>query len=530
VAVDGDDLMGDGVNVAARLEQLCLPGGVVISGTTYDHLQGRFELPLDFLGEHKVKNITRPVRVYSVRLDGKKPTFTRRLRRGGRVGWGLTVVTVALFALAAFGWRNLATRSPQAPVIAVLPFKNYGPDADARLVGGLTEDIVTELARNGGFLVISSTATKVYEGKPIDLSAVQKELKVRYLLEGSVQRQDDRVKITAQVLDAITGASLWSERYDRPSGEFFDLQGEIADKVANWIYFTIGSAEKSVAKRKRPTDLTAWEVFLLGADKLGIATDTTVHEAQDLFLRAISMDPKLARAHALLSETYEIQAQTAQMPDDLLDKATSSARMAIELDPLDFEGYSALADALCSKGSFDACKLEYERAIQISPNAFEVLVSYAGWASALGAAKEGAEAADRAIRMFPAYPVFAARAFPYAFLMVRRYEDAIKSATRIPPAARRPFDFVVYAASLGLAGRTEDAKVVVAAGVAAFPAVLNVEAQVNRSDWAPHELPLVQEGMQKAGFPTCAPEKDASGAPILPPKKRLPGCSTGGNP
>jgi tetratricopeptide (TPR) repeat protein len=285
-----------------------------------------------------------------------------------------------------------------------------------------------------------------------------------------------------------------------------------------------------VAKRKRPTDLTAWEVFLLGADKLGIATDTTVHEAQDLFLRAISMDPKLARAHALLSETYEIQAQTAQMPDDLLDKATSSARMAIELDPLDFEGYSALADALCSKGSFDACKLEYERALQISPNAFEVLVSYAGWASALGAAKEGAEAADRAIRMFPAYPVFAARAFPYAFLMVRRYEDAIKSATRIPPAARRPFDFVVYAASLGLAGRTEDAKVVVAAGVAAFPAVLNVEAQVNRSDWAPHELPLVQEGMQKAGFPTCAPEKDASGAPILPPKKRLPGCSTGGNP
>ena len=400
--------MGDGVNVAARLEQLCLPGGVVISGTTYDHLQGRFELPLDFLGEHKVKNITRPLRVYSVRLDGKKPTFTRRLRTGGRVGWGLTVVTVALFALAAFGWRNLSTRSPQAPVIAVLPFKNYGPDADARLVGGLTEDIVTDLARNGGFLVISNAATKVYEGKPLDLSAVQKELNVRYLLEGSVQRQDDRVKITAQVLDAITGASLWSERYDRPSGEFFDLQGEIADKVANWIYFTIGSAEKSVAKRKRPTDLTAWEVFLLGADKLGIATDTTVHEAQDLFFRAISMDPKLARAHALLSETYEIQSQTAQAPDDLLDKAVASARAAIELDPLDFEGYLALADALCSKGSYDVCKLEYERALQISPNAFEVLVSYAGWASALGAAKEGAEAADRAIRMFPAYPVFAA--------------------------------------------------------------------------------------------------------------------------
>ena len=242
------------------------------------------------------------------------------------------------------------------------------------------------------------------------------------------------------------------------------------------------------------------------------------------------MDPKLARAHALLSETYEIQSQTAQAPDDLLDKAAASARAAIELDPLDFEGYLALADAMCSKGSYDVCKLEYERALQISPNAFEVLVSYAGWASALGVAKEGAEAADRAIRMFPAYPVFAALSISLCVFdgETIRGRDQVRGAhSPCCPAAVR---FRGVRRRSGLAGRTEDAKIVVAAGVAAFPAVLNVEAQVNRSDWAPHELPLVQEGMQKAGFPTCAPEKDASGVPISPPKKRLPGCSTGGNP
>ena len=151
-------------------------------------------------------------------------------------------------------------------------------------------------------------------------------------------------------------------------------------------------------------------------------------------------------------------------------------------------------------------------------------MSYSGWASAFGAAKEGAAAADRAIRMFPTYPIFAARNFPYAFMLVGRYDDAVKSALHIPAEKRRPLDVIVYASSLALSGHSEEAKTVVASAVPAFPAILNIEAQISGGGWAPHELPVILDGMSKAGFPMCSPKKDSSGAPIPPPAKRLPEC------
>ena len=406
----------------------------------------------------------------------------------------------------------------------MLPFENYGPDGDARLVDGLTEDIVSDLARNGGFEVMSIGATQAYKNKPLDLAAVHRDLNVRYLLNGSVQRQGDHVKISAQILDAVTGANLWSERYDRPSTELFDVQGEIADKVANWLFWTVGSKEKAAAKRKRPADLNAWEFYLLAADSIGAATDKNIGEVQSLLFRATTLDPNLSRAHALLADTYTIMAQYAQDPSENLAKAEAAAQRAIELDPLKSTGHASLAAALCSKGSFEACKLEFDRALQLSPASFELLANYSGWASGFGAAKEGAAAADRAIHLFPTYPIFAARAFPYAFMMVGRYEDAVKSALHIAPDKRRPADVIVYASSLALSGHPDEAKTVVASAVPAFPAILNIEAQVSGGGWAPHELPVILDGMSKAGFPICSPDRDSSGAPIPPPAKRLPEC------
>jgi class 3 adenylate cyclase/TolB-like protein len=524
VAVDGDDLMGDGVNVAARLEQLSSPGGIVISGTTYDQLQGRFDLPLDFMGAQKVKNISRPVRVYRVRLSGKKPVLARWPSMGRRAVWALGVVSLAFLAIGALWSLSRSTKPLENPSVAVLPFENYGPDGDARLVEGLTEDIVSDLARNGGFEVMSMGATQGYKKKPVDLAVVHRDLNVRYLLNGSVQRQGEHVKISAQILDAVTGANLWSERYDRPSTELFDVQGEIADKVANWLYWTVGSKEKAAAKRKRPTDLNAWELYLLAADSIGAATDKNIGEVKSLLLRATTLDPNLSRAHALLADTYSIMSQYAQDPSENLAKAEAAAKQAIESDPLESTAHAALANVLCSQGSFEACKLEFDRALQISPSSFELLVSYSGWASAFGAAKEGAAAADRAIRMFPTYPIFAARNFPYAFMLVGRYDDAVKSALHIPADKRRPLDVIVYASSLALSGHPEEAKTVVASAVPAFPAILNIEAQISGGGWAPHELPVILDGMSKAGFPMCSPDKDSSGAPIPLPAKRLPEC------
>ena len=169
------------------------------------------------------------------------------------------------------------------------------------------------------------------------------------------------MSVSAQILDAVTGANLWSERYDRPSSELFDVQGEIADKVANWLFWTVGSKEKAAAKRKRPGDLNAWEFYLLAAHSIGAATDKNIGEVQSLLVHATTLDPNLSRAHALLADTYAIMAQYAQDPSENQAKAEAAAQRAIELDPLESTGHASLADALCVKGSFEACKLEFDQ-------------------------------------------------------------------------------------------------------------------------------------------------------------------------
>ncbi len=207
---DGD-LYGDGVNVAARLEQLAEPGGVVVSGTAYDHLQGKLDLPLEFAGEQRVKNIERLVRAYRVRLDGKAIRFRLPFRGVRRLA--LPVATALLLALVlAAGVRHFWPAGPPAsgrPVLAVLPFENYGGDeATGRLADGLTEDVITDLARFQDLDVIARNSTEAYKGKPVDVRQVGKALDVGYVLEGSIQRQADRVRVTAQLVDAQSGAHV----------------------------------------------------------------------------------------------------------------------------------------------------------------------------------------------------------------------------------------------------------------------------------------------------------------------------------
>ena len=223
VVVEGDDLLGDGVNVAARLEQLCEPGGVLVSGTAYDHLQGKLDLPLEFAGEQQVKNIARPVRTYRVRLDGMRPRrrpaspAPPRLAAAGR-GRRCSLLVAGRRRGSGGSGRSEPALAGQ-PSIAVLPFDNLGGDeATGRLADGITEDIITDLSRFRDFDVIARNSTAVYKGKPVDVRQVGRELDVRYVLEGSIQRQGDRVRVTAQLIDAGTGAHLWSERWDRPAG------------------------------------------------------------------------------------------------------------------------------------------------------------------------------------------------------------------------------------------------------------------------------------------------------------------------
>jgi TolB-like protein/class 3 adenylate cyclase/tetratricopeptide (TPR) repeat protein len=541
VVVEGEDLFGDGVNIAARLEQLCEPGGVLISGTAYDHLQGRLGLPIEDAGEQQVKNLERPVRVYRVRLDGVAAPATRYRRPGLRRPLGRVLVPVAaavLLLVAGVGWWlwPTAPAGTGRPGIAVLPFDNLGGDeATGRLADGITEDIITDLARFRDLDVIARNSTGVYKGRPVDVREVGRELGVGYVLEGSIQRQGERVRITAQLIDAGTGAHAWSDRFDRPAQDVFAVQTEIADKVANTLGGYTGLIAKSdtlAAKRKRPGDLSAYDLYMMGIEAKQRGTEESVAQAIVLLERAVQEDPQLARAWTGLAWAYGRRANWAADPAGLRQKSLEAARRSVELDPLDGEAHAALGDALGMLGDFKQTKLQFEEALRLNPNAPDILSFYAGWASGFGQAENGAEAAERAMRLNPSFPVWAAGLYRYAFFMVGRYEDALRAGERRPEETWTPNDYAMVAGSLAALGRLDEAKAVVARGMARFPDMLVIESFASRPDWAEHERQRLIETMRKAGFPFCAkpeelakfekpvrlPEFDAEQAKAAAPK------------
>jgi TolB-like protein/class 3 adenylate cyclase len=233
VVVDGPDIYGDGVNVAARIESLCEPGGVWLAARVHEQVRGKIDLAFESAGRHKVKNISVPVDTWRVRLDGV-PVARRTTRPAFRPGWRAVAAAAVILGLAGAGggwwfWPRAAVASK--PAIAVLPFNDYGgDDATARLASGITEDIVTDLARFHDLDVIARNSTEVYKGKPVDVRQVGRELNVAYVLEGSIQREGGRIRTTAQLVDGRSAAHVWSDRWDRPAEDIFTVQSEIGGK------------------------------------------------------------------------------------------------------------------------------------------------------------------------------------------------------------------------------------------------------------------------------------------------------------
>jgi len=293
VAEDGD-LLGDGVNVAARLEQLCDPGGVLISGTAYDQMQGKFDRPLDHAGEQHVKNIARPVRTYNVRLDGGGRPWRLLLKSRSRQ-LRAAAAAVILIAAAGSAWWFLGPNAAKAgpPAIAVLPFENLNGDARwDRFAYGITEDVITDLSRYRDLAVIARTSTDVYRGKPHDVREIGKALDVKYVLEGSLQADGHRLRVTAQLINAETGAHVWSERYNRLAAELFDVQDEITQKIATTLTGWQGQvteAERTIARRKNATDLDAYDYWLLGIEAKHRMTPGSLLEARAYFDKGLKL-------------------------------------------------------------------------------------------------------------------------------------------------------------------------------------------------------------------------------------------------
>jgi TolB-like protein/class 3 adenylate cyclase len=509
VVVAGEDLLGDGVNVAARLEQLSLPGGVLVSGTAYDQLRGKLDLPLDFAGDQRVKNISQPVRTYSVRMDGAKRVWRLKTRNLRYLTLAFALMVLAFAGSATLWWlRTTESALAAKPSVAVLSFDDIGGDETTkRFAAGITEDIITDLSRYREVDVIARNSTAVYQGKPVDIRKVGQDLDVRYVLEGSVQRYGEQIRITAQLIDASTAAHVWSDRWDRPVADLFAVQTEISEQVTSRLLNTGGAittAEHVANRRENPRNLTAYELFLRAREALHRFTKDSVAEAVPLLLEAVEKDPMLARAWAELSAAYTASIEFGAESELARAKAISAAERAVSLDPMDALAHAHLAFSVGMIGDLKRAEAEWDTALRLNPSSADILTMYAGWANTFKTPAYGAEVVDRAIRLNPNFPSWATGPFSYAYIMAERYEDALRILERQSPNSYTVYSWIFRATSNAMLGNPGEANDWVSRTLQHHPN-LTIEYFINfDTGMADADRKMFTETMRKAGFPPCA--------------------------
>jgi len=437
VALVEGDIYGDGVNVAARLEQLCEPGGVLLSGTAFDHMQGKLGLPLDFAGEQQVKNIARPVRTYRVRIDG-----ARRWRLGHR--WlrraaPLIAAALLLVVGSAGAWWYLRVKPAGAkPSIAVLPFDNVGgDDAGGRLAAGIAGDIITGLARFRDLDVIARNSTDAYKGKAADVRQIGKDLGVRYVLQGSIQREADQVRVNAQLIDTASGTSLWSDRWNRPAGDVFAVQSEVAEHVVNALGGNnlLAGLSQAAAKRKNPADLEAYDLWALATASRLEGTKQGFEDALAYADAAIAHDPTLARAYIVKGWTLQSLASYRKNWNEADLEGEKLSRKAIAIDPYDAEARVLLASVLSNLGNNTESRRENDRAVELNPSSADIIISVATVMSYYGYPEKGVEMCERAYKLNPTPPVWYDGNCYENYFFTGRMADALADLKRL--ASRR---------------------------------------------------------------------------------------------
>jgi TolB-like protein/class 3 adenylate cyclase/Flp pilus assembly protein TadD len=525
--VEGEDRYGEGVNIAARLQQLADAGGVCVSGKVAREVEKKLAFGFEPMGEHKVKNIAEPVQAFRVVLDGHAdPRTARRTSPVPLLATAGLATALLLGAAGAAAWMFWPGEVVVGkPSVAVLPFDNSGSDeATGRLAGGLTEDIITDLARFPEFEVIARNSTETYKGKPVDVREVGKALDVGFVVEGSITREANRVRITAQLIDARTARHLWSQRWDRPDKEVFAIQSEIAEQIANRLGGGAGLVQEAgriAAQRKPPSDLDAYELYLVGTEKLERVDRANVEEALALLNQAVKRDPGLARGWIELYHTHGLLANFGVDPGRNRALGEAAAVRALALDPGDPEAHVVYGASLGMRGDFVRAEAEYETALRMAPNAAEILIFYIGSASSFGKPERGADLVERAIRLDPSYPSWANRPFALAYFMAGRYGEAIAMFERLGTERHNLWSWSAHAGALAAAGRREEAAALVAQALAKHPD-LSIEMMANEPGWTDAEHQRFIDTMQLAGFPACA--KREALADIKAPL-RLPQCT-----
>jgi adenylate cyclase len=481
VIVDGEDVQGDGVNVAARIEGLAKPGGICISEDTYRQMQGRLDVGFEDIGPQRLKNIDRPVRVYRVLPDAKVPgrvvvAAGTRLRRWKWPAVAATVVVLAAVILGSFGIlplrqpapdvepasiERMAFPLPDKPSLAVLPFVNLGDDpAQSYFADGMTDDLITDLSRVSGLFVIARNSVFTYKGKAVKVQQVAEDLGVRYVLEGSVRRAGDKVRINARLTDAITGLHLWAERYDDDLDDIFALQDKVIARIVSALAVELTDTEReNLVVRRQTVDLEAYEYLLRGRQHLSRITRKDSAKAQEMFEKAVALDSNYARAYTNLGLVYFNEWHLwGNDRDANLGRALELGKKAVALDDTSAGAHVLIALVHLYRKDFARAEIEADKALALQPTHPETLgnLGYFMWRA--GRPEDGIRMLEKAVRLDPYHPPHFLSWLGHSYFMAGKCDEAIRVLRE--GIAREP-DYIAYhlnlAACYALAGRGAEA-------------------------------------------------------------------------
>jgi len=487
VIQDGDSLYGEGVNIAARIEGLADAGGVCISRNAYDHIRNKMNLGYEYLGEHSVKNIKNPVRVYKILMaaeDAGKLIGEKSQRF--KIKWpGLTVAVVSVIVgiiawqfyyekstpIEAASVENMAFPLPDKPSIAVLPFVNMSNDPDQEYFSdGITEDLITDLSQISGLFVISRNSTFIYKGKPTKIRQVAEDLGVRYVLEGSVRKVENTVRINAQLIDATTGGHLWSERYDEEMDNIFTLQDMITQKIAEALAVKLLIDEKQTIPKKDTDNLEAYLTFLKGWQYYRQFSPDDFIKAISLFEKAIELDPHYWRAYAALAKIYMevyIEGRTPWRKRLGLSRSENQ-RLINKYLTTAMNGPTPIAHEVATQmhikqADFEGAMIEAEKAVSLNPNA---PLSHFAMGQALlhtSRHRDAAESFKRAMRFDPFYQDRYGYGLGMAYFFILRFEKAVDLFERAYKSNPEDISILWFlAATYGQLGRVDEAEATLA--------------------------------------------------------------------
>ena len=524
VIVEGDDIYGDGVNVAARLESLSEVGGVCIAGSVRDQIRDKLDVNVEDLGEVEVKNIARPVPAFKVAMDDKAAALrtpivqlaAEPVRRSHMIVWVMTALSVLAIGAALWSYPSQKKVEPSTvakliepmadkPSIAVLPFINMSGDKEQEYFSdGITEDIIIGLSKIGGLMVVARHSSFHYKGKPTSIQDISRELGVRHVLKGSVRKAGGRARITAQLIDGKTGDHVWAERYDRDLKNVFSVQDAVTKEIVAALAVNLRPSDQERLSRSIQIDPDAYDMLLRGLAHLRRYTQETMAEARAYFERAVAIDPNYARAYANIGYIHvmEVLIGYSRNPEKSLALADKALNEAIRIDDTLPQIYVARSILLRARRQYDKSLANARTILQLEPNNDEGYATMAFTLNYMGRPEEGLAAIKIALRLNPRTPVLYLFAQGMALFQLERYEDAAavlqKLINRNPGFLR---GHLLLAAAYGQLGRNEDANWAVQEVLTLLPEMTisarrkvlpyNIEADMNR----------YLNGLRKAGLP-----------------------------